>query len=96
MTRDSGLSPVALLYAVISGFVAAVVFSHSEPYGVWEEAVTAKIAASVIDFNQILHNLKDQQVLVVRCTQGAKSAIYDCLVVIVVVIIIVQLFLLKY
>ena len=33
------------------------------------------------DSHQILFNDKDQQVLIVSCAPGAKSVVYDCLVI---------------
>ena len=63
-----------------SGFVDDVTFSHNDPIACLSGDFTSFFDSR--DFNQLLLNYKDHQVLLVvsRTPSGAKFATYDCLV----------------
>jgi len=66
-----------------SGFVDDVNFSDNGPTErhVYSQGATGHNKNNSRESYQILLNEKDQQVLVVNCTPGAKSAIYKFLVI---------------
>jgi len=68
--------------AYLQNFVDDVMFSHSVHITrhVYSSVAIEYDKHNIRDSRQIWLNDKDQQILIVNCRPGAKSAVYDCFI----------------